>query len=140
MSDPDIFLLLERLLGALDEGAPPRVCGLWGQARLLQLLGLSPDYSQCVLCDSSDVSGFSAFDGGMLCEPCYSGRGFAVPVEALSLCRSLAEFELDRVNDALEPVSVRVVGRIYKEHYQEHLGVDESVFRRILPAVKRREP
>lgn len=127
----DYFLLLESLFAALNLDVSPLSCGVWGQERLLGLLGVSPELEQCLSCGVPEVSGFSASDGGVLCRACYKGSGFALSDRALRACRTVRDSSLESL--VLEPAMLSVVGRLYKEQFQAHLGVPGLIFKRVLP-------
>lgn len=127
------------LLGILHERLGSRVpatpLALWGQDRLLAELGLAPEIEACLGCGSPDLRGFSALEGGMLCAQCYSGSGFAVSSLALETLRSLREQGPEPLSK-LDPIAVREIGRVLKEQLQQHLGIPDRVFRRVLPKEK----
>lgn len=131
--DGRFYLLLERLFEALGEGLEPALVGLWGQARLLYCLGLSPNLSLCSGCGALNVQGYSAPSGGVLCGKCYEGTGFALSAAAIEFGRLLGERALGEAFPALEPSFKVALGRLYKEHFQVHLGLDAHYFKRILP-------
>ena len=131
VGEGQLFALLEELFVALNEGVLPIACGLWGQHRLLLSLGVAPELDCCLICGTLEVSGFSAEEGGVLCEACYRGKGFAVSATALETGRALRDLPLGDETVEFGPLSE--LGRIYKEQFQVHLGVPDSVFRRVLP-------
>ena len=133
-SNEMVFEALCQVYDALSEGADARVCGLWGQNKLLDCLGLAPQLRGCVRCGSEPVFGFSAADGGVLCGSCFQGKGFRVVEAELSLARLLSLASLQQVSsELLEPDSVRVAGKIYKAQFQTHLELSADYFKRVLP-------
>lgn len=135
-SEPEVFELLRHLFLTLGQGVPPAICGLWGQERLLTILGLSPVLEACAECRAVSVAGFSAADGGVLCAGCYRGNGFSLSLDALAFCRRLRESELREFSVLPNPAVIRSAGRLYKEHFQEHLGLGDHLFRRVLPPLR----
>jgi DNA repair protein RecO len=133
VSDESIFALLLELFEALGQDVPPEVCGLWGQARLLAELGLTPELGLCLGCQSAEVAGFSALEGGVLCSQCYSGHGFALTDSALGLCRSLCCRELAEFEALPSPRDMLVAGRLLKDQFLAHAGLSASYFKRVLP-------
>lgn len=131
--DSGPYYLLQGLLERLAEGVEPALLGLWGQDRLLLLLGVGPNFDCCSGCGSPDVQGYAAAEGGVLCAQCYGGEGFALPSPALSFARFLRVQELGGEFPELTNVSKRALGRLYKEHFQMHVGVGASYFKRVLP-------
>ena len=127
----EIYDLFAQLHERLADGAAVAPLALWGQDRLLAELGLAPEIEQCLSCSSSDLSGYSARDGGMLCANCYSGSGFAVAAPVLSSYRELRACQGDA--PLLSPPVVREIGRILKGQFQQHGGLSDRVFRRVLP-------
>jgi DNA repair protein RecO len=135
--DEQVFDLLCELFDALNDGVEPRVCGLWGQERLLQSLGLAPHLADCVQCQGGSLAGFSPADGGVMCKKCYEGAGVALQERELALCRLLRESTLLEVPvSELEPAGVRLAGRIFKAQFQTHLDLASDYFRRVLPPQK----
>lgn len=127
----ELFSLLEALFFALNAEVSPVACGLWGQERLLSFLGVAPELDCCLLCGTLEVAGFSATDGGVLCGACYRGSGFAVSAKTLEACRTVRDLPLG--SGEVDSAVLSEVGRIYKEQFQAHLGVPDSVFRRVMP-------
>lgn len=136
-ADESIYDLLSHLYDALDEGEDARVCGLWGQDRLLQALGLAPHLDDCVLCQKKEVVGFSALEGGVLCPDCYDGKGMVVNGQVLQWCRRLREASLRKLAaDEMVPSNVRAAGLIFKAQFQTHLELGSTFFKRVLPPRK----
>ena len=131
--DGRFYLLLERLLGALAEDVEPALVGLWGQARLLYCLGVAPNLSLCSVCGALEVQGYSAPTGGLLCGGCYEGVGFALSGGAIDFGRLLSERPLEDAFPPLESSFKVALGRLYKEHFQVHLGLEARYFKRVLP-------
>ncbi|MFA7478998.1 MAG: DNA repair protein RecO [Vulcanimicrobiota bacterium] len=128
------FELLSGIYQALARQADPRACGLWGQSRLLELLGLAPQIEVCVLCGSSDLVAFSALEGGVLCGACFSDNGFRLPEGELGLLRRLRLDSWQEVlMGGLPPGEVRTAGRVFKSQLQVHLGLSDDYFKRVLP-------
>ena len=134
MTEEAVYELLEQAFASLDRGRSPVLLALWAQDRLLCVLGLGPHLNSCLGCDSLRIVGFSGVSGGLLCDSCYSGSGFAMSSEALSVCRSLRFQALEEFCSlSLSPEAVRSLGRLYKEQFIHHLGLSPSLFRRVLP-------
>jgi DNA repair protein RecO len=132
--DEPVYDLLCELYDALNEGAEARVCGLWGQDKLLLSLGIAPHLSDCVLCQKPEVVGFSATEGGVLCHGCYKGNGLLVRRQDLVLCGLLRERSWADVSVSdLTSSGVRLAGLIYKAQFQAHLEIASDYFKRVLP-------
>lgn len=131
--DGRFYLLLERLLDALSENVEPALVGLWGQARLLYCLGVAPNLSLCSGCGALEVQGYSAPTGGLLCGGCYEGVGFALSAATIEFGRLLSERPLEDAFPVLESAFKVGLGRLYKEHFQVHLGLEARYFKRVLP-------
>ena len=131
--DEPIFVLLLDLFRALGQGVAPELCGLWGQERLLGLLGLAPEFDRCLGCGSEAVAGYSASEGGVLCSSCYAGSGFAVSPSTLALCRALRATPVEGFDARLGRDVVKGAGLIYREHFLAHLGLSPKLFRRVVP-------
>lgn len=131
--EPEALDLLLHLFESLGQGVSPQLCGFWGQERLLELLGLSPELDCCVLCGSEQVSGFSGIDGGVLCGACYRGQGFALSDSSRTICQQLRFGALLDLKMIFSPADTRAIGRLYKEHFQAHLGLPAQFFKRVIP-------
>jgi DNA repair protein RecO (recombination protein O) len=127
------FELFGNLLERLTARSNVAVTALWGQDRLLLELGIPPQIEICLGCGSDQVRGYSPRDGGMLCASCYCGSGFAVPAGVLDGLRNLRGLEADDPLPTMNPATVREIGRIYKQQFQQHLGLPDRVFRPVLP-------
>lgn len=129
-----VFELLCELYDALDDGVGARLCGLWGQERLLQELGVAPHLKDCVLCGQTGVVGFSATEGGVLCSDCYRSSGIGFVERDMTLIRELRERSLREVSkEALTAGGIRLAGRIFKAQFQTYLELSPDYFKRVLP-------
>ena len=102
------------------------------------ILGLSPYLSSCVECGHGEVAGYSSVVGGGLCRACYSGDGFAVTESALELSKHFRDSDLSEAVLGSSESDIRILGRIYKEQFMEHLGLGPDFFRRVLSPKKER--
>lgn len=126
---PGPYELLRTLFEELESGCPVVSVGLSGQDRLLCELGLAPHLENCLFCGESQVAGFSAQEGGVVCGACYSGTGFAV---SAATHQALKAVRLGR-SESVAASSVAQVGRVYKAQFQQHLGLSDGLFKKVLP-------
>lgn len=135
--EPEVFLLLVHLFEGLANDVPPRVCGLWGQERLLGLLGVEPTLEGCVSCGREGIVGYSAQLGGVVCKSCSDPGSFLLnDLSSLELARRLRSEALDEVQEFGSASAVRDLGRVYREQFRTHLDLPLTLFRRVLPEVK----
>lgn len=76
--DSAIFDLLVAALGALDAGGDPPTVTRGFELKLLTHLGYGPEMNTCVACGTEvegGEAGFSAAEGGILCQSCRRGQG-----------------------------------------------------------------
>jgi len=127
------FLLLRRLFDALSIGVSPRLCGLWGQGELLQLLGYNPHFDGCVGCGANEWERFSALQGGLLCSRCEPGDGFLIEEAAVRFGRAVQCTSLEELAEPAERSAWRGLGLAYKAQFQVHLELPGDLFKRVLP-------
>jgi recombinational DNA repair protein (RecF pathway) len=127
------YTLFGNLHDRLAEGANVATTALWAQDNLLAELGVEAHLDNCLNCGSTEIRGFSAREGGMLCAGCYSGTGFAVPAPVLQGLLQLRATRADSPLPVLDRLVVREIGRIFKQQLQYHLGLPDRVFRPVLP-------
>lgn len=132
MASVEAYELFGHLLAHLSAGSDAVVTALWGQDRLLATLGVEPELSACLGCGDTEVRGYSPGDGGMLCNSCYGGSGFAVSSGALRLFRQLRR-DGPALSSAMTSSEIKEIGRVLKLQFQRHLGLSEKVFRPVLP-------
>lgn len=127
----EIYDLFAQLHERLADGVSVAPLALWGQDRLLAELGLAPELEHCLRCGGADLRGYSAPEGGMLCANCYPSSGFAVAAPVLASFRELRACQ--GTPPPLPPPVIREIGRILKGQFQQHAGLSDRVFRRVLP-------
>ncbi len=76
---PELYQLTDTAISILDGTPPPHdLLMLWFELRLLDLLGLTPHLDHCTLCRTAlppeENVLFPASLGGVVCDPCASGR------------------------------------------------------------------
>ena len=72
---PELFIALERTLGALDAGCDSPTWLSWYALHLLHEIGTAPALDRCVRCGRvADGTWLGLADGGVLCRACRGGR------------------------------------------------------------------
>ncbi len=129
------YSVLCEVFESLNRGIDARIAGLWGQQKLLDCLGLTPQLHACVECGAGEVVAFSAVEGGVLCAHCLGGgERMRLTSSELSLAKVLSALPLQELSvDLLDPEGVRLAGRIYKAQFQVHLDLSADYFKRVLP-------
>jgi len=102
---PDVFTLLLQAFYVLDAGMDPRHTARAFEIRLLMLLGLQPELSQCVQCGQSlertvQRVTVSPRQGGVLCPNCHrpGDGGIQVSRGSLEMLKRLAHTNLSRLS------------------------------------------
>ena len=136
LSCEEAYELFGSLLERLAHGEDVVGVALWGQDKLLSALGLEVEVHNCLGCGSGSLGGYSAPDGGMLCNSCYRGSGFAVSRSALESLRGMRACGFGERLPLLPRGEHRELGRVMKAQFQQHLGVPDRVFRPVLPKMR----
>lgn len=116
---PEIFTMLERALGALNEADSPLMAGAFF-LKLLVLEGSGPCLDVCVRCGEGESLGwFDVSEGGALCGQCRSG----VPVSpgALALMGQVLNGGLAGALERPESREVHEVNEIARAAMEHHL-------------------
>jgi DNA repair protein RecO (recombination protein O) len=128
--EPEVFALLIALLERLD-AEPPRAERLrLFEMRLLDLVGLRPELSRCLVCGSDALDGngqaFEGRRGGVVCGACRlegAGHGVALSGEAR---RALLQMQEAPLESAMEPTLPPAVNAACRDALSalitDHLG------------------
>jgi len=128
---PELFRLFDETLNGLATGTQASLVCAWFELRLLELLGLGPNFSVCIDC-GTDYAGkqsdaVMAFDrGGLLCPECVNGshpdREIVTP-DVLAIARHLVRSDhlsVTRLRPTMLQAShlMRIVGRFIAHHLE----------------------
>ncbi|MFO0691427.1 MAG: DNA repair protein RecO, partial [Myxococcota bacterium] len=130
-----LFALASRSLGLLERVRPTPSLRILLELRVLDALGLRPEFARCVRCGRepgehvSDAHGvnFHVPDGGLVCSACARGQEGLVPI-ALGTLRSLATGlarPFEALPDHVLPAAgVREAARLVFRFQRFHVGVE----------------
>ncbi|HOP57612.1 MAG TPA: DNA repair protein RecO [Bacillota bacterium] len=118
-----LFGFMEKLLPKMEESDNYIPYAYMFESKLLYLLGIQPEFRECVVCKSKEVAGFSVPDGGMLCQEHY--RESCYP---LTLAREWMRLYYFDINKEAEPPLLSydtAVGlrRLLDDYYRYHLNM-----------------
>jgi DNA repair protein RecO (recombination protein O) len=126
-----LFRFLSRLLPKIDEEADFIPYCLMFESKLLFLLGLQPEFVQCVVCGSTRDTRFVISEGGMCCpDHCPAEKSYEPGV--IAKWYRLYAYNLDQPSGwELRSEDIVAMRLILDEYYAYHLGI-ETTSRKVL--------
>lgn len=124
-----IYNLLLKLLLKMNSSTDIDLVHLYTiifELKLLYYLGITPQFSNCVVCGSTnDIANFDIYKGGFVCKNCQDFRSRVFNIETLKTMIDLFTVNIDSIDD-LTVVDKSILSElrfILNEYYSYHLGV-----------------
>jgi DNA repair protein RecO (recombination protein O) len=105
-AQPELFAHLREGLGVFDEAGATPLTELWFKLRLLQLTGLRPELTVCLVCGRRDGEASYRFDaarGGIVCAACGGAAAARITNPTIKLWRLLSDYPnttIRKISDA----------------------------------------
>ncbi len=119
-----LFLYLKQSLLKINEGFEPSLITNIYEMKLLDFLGVRPDFETCIACGNSKTLTFDISLGGMVCSNCYQNTYTFLP-NTIKLLRLFQIVDIEKI-DKLKITSSKVVEEInlfIKEYYDTYTGL-----------------
>lgn len=114
-------------LKGLTEGKDPLVLTMVYEMKLYKLAGFAPTLDHCQNCaGTTDFTGFSIKEGGILCRRCLSVDPHHSPINQtqLKLLRLFSEVDIERIaNISVKDVNKNVIKNILEQFYETYGGL-----------------
>jgi DNA repair protein RecO (recombination protein O) len=126
-NNPYLFEMLYQTLRYMNEGVDPEILALMYQTKMLPVLGLYPNFDECVICRQSNTFvAFSVREGGFLCPFHAEQDPYCIPMSeaASKLLRLFYHFDLNRLgNVSVKDETKRQIRTALNAYYDEYGGI-----------------
>ena len=123
-NDKNIFYILRDSLIKINEDYNPKLIYNILSIKLLNYLGVKPNFSTCVNCSSEDILTFDLSIPGSVCKNCYQDTYLFQP-NTLKLLKLFQQVDIDKISK-LDISSSKVLEELdyfIKEYYDSYTGI-----------------
>lgn len=123
-NDSTIFLILRDSLIKINDDLNPKLIYLILSLKLLNYLGVRPDFNNCINCGSNKIKTFDLNIPGSICNNCYN-ETFLFQTNTLKLLKLFQNVDINKI-DKLNITSNKVMEELIyfiKEYYDSYTGI-----------------
>ncbi len=123
-NNKDLFSILALSLLKINEGFDPLLITNIYEIKMLNFLGVNPNFTECINCNSEDTLTFDLNLGGMVCKNCYH-ETYLFKEETIKLLRLFQVVDISKI-DKLNIQNKKVreeIDMFIKEYYDTYTGV-----------------
>lgn len=116
----EVYNLLISSLKLIEEGLDPLVITNILELKLLDYLGVKPNFDSCVICgNKTDIVTISSYKGGYICSNCYDNE-IKVNTKTIKLLRLLYYVDIDRITKLEISDEVKKEINMFIDNYYEN--------------------
>lgn len=134
-----IYDFLEKILSLMVKTNYPRSLLLLFEIKFWYLLGINPDFTNCVNCGKEIESGFlNINEGGLICHKCSNVIGCDLNIENSKIVKYLYHIKMDKVDDnflsLIEIFYEDITKKIdkYYEKYIDFYNKSKEIFYKVI--------
>lgn len=120
----EIFPVLKQTLLKINDGFDPKILTNIIEIKLLNFLGVKPNFSECITCNSRDILTFDITLGGVVCKKCYLDS-YLFSNNTLKLLKLFQDVDIEKI-DKLNITSSKVKEELeffIREYYETYTGI-----------------
>ena len=125
--NPFLFELLRLTLQSINEGKDPEILTFIYEMKMLSMIGIAPELSQCSSCGAAEGKfGFSVREGGFLCHRCFhqDPHLFKVSEGTLKLLRIFYFYDLHKIgNISVKESTRKEIRTVLDAYYDTYSGI-----------------
>lgn len=120
----NLYNILKDTLIKIDEGFNPEIMYLILSIKVLDYLGVKPDFLTCISCNSNDILTFDLTIPGSVCKNCYHDTYLfqSNTLKLLKLFQTLEINKLSKLNISSNKV-IEELKYFLKEYYDSYTGI-----------------
>ncbi|WP_400164070.1 DNA repair protein RecO [Brevibacillus sp. TJ4] len=126
-ANPYLFQLLVHMLQYLNEGRDAEILCRIFETKMLQVAGISPQLSGCVMCgEQREPYVFSIGQGGLLCPACVASDPYAIAItpSTWKMLRLFQVFDVERLGEIEVKQATRTqLKHVLRSYMDEHLDL-----------------
>ena len=123
-NNPDIFYILRDSLLKINERFNPKIIYMILSIKLLDYLGVKPDFNSCINCCSNDILTFDLSIPGSICKNCYQDT-YLFQLNTLKLLKLFQVVDISKI-DKLNISNNKILEELeyfLKEYYDSYTGI-----------------
>ena len=123
-NDKRIFICLRDSLVKINDGFNPEIIYYILSIKLLDFLGVKPDFNYCINCNGEDIITFDLNIPGAICSNCYHDT-YLFQSNTLKLLKLFQTIDISKLSK-LNITNIKVMeelGYFIKEYYDSYTGI-----------------
>lgn len=123
-NNKEIFLILRDCLLKINDSFAPSLISNIFEIKLLNFLGVKPNFSNCIICEDTNILTFDISLGGLVCKNCYNDT-YIFETNTLKLLKLFQEIDISKI-DKLNISSLKVrkeINEFVKNYYETYTGI-----------------
>lgn len=123
-NNEEIFFILKKTLLKINDNFDPKVLTSIVEIKLLKYLGVKPNFSECITCNSKEILTFDINQGGMVCKNCYLDT-YIFSNNTLKLLKLFQDVDIEKI-DKLNISSGKTkeeIEHFIHEYYDTYTGI-----------------
>lgn len=125
--NPFLFELLRLTLQSINEGKDPEILTFIYEMKMLSVIGIAPELSQCSCCGASEGKfAFSVREGGFICHRCFHRDPHLLKVSegTLKLLRIFFFYDLHKIgNISVKETTRKEIRKVLDAYYETYSGI-----------------
>lgn len=123
-NNEEIYPILKKTLLKINDDFDPKLLTNIIEIKLLKYLGVKPNFSECISCNSNNVLTFDITQGGMVCKNCYLDT-YIFSNNTLKLLKLFQDVDIEKI-DKLNIKSIKIKEELelfIREYYETYTGI-----------------
>ena len=127
-NDTNIYLILKQSLIKINDGFEPSLIYNILALKLLDYLGVRPDFSSCINCGSQDILTFDLSIPGSICKNCYNNT-YLFNKNTLKILKLFQNVDIEKIDklNIKNPKILEELDFFTKEYYESFTGIYYNV-------------
>ena len=123
-NDSNIFTILKDSLVKINDGFNPKLIYIILKTKLLNYLGVKPNFTECINCSNKNIKTFDLQIPGAICDNCYTDTYLFLPntLKLLNLFQNIDISKIDKLNITSNKV-IEELEFFLKEYYDSYTGI-----------------
>lgn len=123
-NNPEIYDILKKILIKINDGFSSNILINILEVKMLNYLGVNPNFNECIMCSSKDILTFDITLGGVVCKNCYQDTYLFLPntLKLLKLFQDVDILKIDKLNLSNKSIK-QELDFFIKEYYETYTGI-----------------
>ncbi len=122
-NDKTLYSLLKNALLKINANIDPSIITNIMEIKVLDYLGVKPNFTNCLKCGTNDILTFDISIGGMVCKNCYQDT-YIFQEKTLKLLKLFQEVDISKIDKITVSLPIKKeINDFIKEYYDTYTGI-----------------